>query len=310
LKKDILNLVSVSGGKDSTATLLLAIERGAANIQGVFADTGNEHPATIEYVDYLRDKTGIDIQTVTGNFAERVNAKRQKMIDNEWAWVKKWPEEARLRAIDLLKPTGNPFLDLCILKARFPSRMAQFCTQELKVNPIINDVILPASKQYNWIISHQGVRRDESLKRRNTLIWEQEFGNIWNYRPIADWTAQDCIDMHKRHGLKPNPLYSQGMKRVGCMPCINCGKSELREIAARFPNEIARIAEWERLVSKISKRESATFFGVTDEKNENISPETHGIHTFVKWSKTSHGGKQFQMFQETPQCSSSYGLCE
>jgi len=36
-------------------------------------------------------------------------------------------------------------------------------------------------------------------------------------------------------GIKPNPLYSQGMGSSRCMPCINCRKDELREIALRFP---------------------------------------------------------------------------
>ncbi|MDD1998083.1 phosphoadenosine phosphosulfate reductase family protein [Pseudomonas putida] len=47
------NIVSVSGGKDSTALLLLAVERGAENLEAVFADTGHEHPQTYEYVRYL-----------------------------------------------------------------------------------------------------------------------------------------------------------------------------------------------------------------------------------------------------------------
>lgn len=47
------NIISVSGGKDSTALLLLAIEREAENMQAVFADTGNEHELTYEYVRYL-----------------------------------------------------------------------------------------------------------------------------------------------------------------------------------------------------------------------------------------------------------------
>ena len=50
------NIVSVSGSKDSTALLLLAIERGAENLQAVFADTGHEHAQTYEYVQYLNDK--------------------------------------------------------------------------------------------------------------------------------------------------------------------------------------------------------------------------------------------------------------
>jgi Lon protease-like protein len=34
------------------------------------------------------------------------------------------------------------------------------------------------------------------------------------------------------------------MGRVGCMPCINCRKDELREIALRFPETIERIERW------------------------------------------------------------------
>jgi hypothetical protein len=40
------------------------------------------------------------------------------------------------RAKSLLVPTGEPFLDLCMLKGRFPSRKAQFCTERLKLEPI------------------------------------------------------------------------------------------------------------------------------------------------------------------------------
>ena len=37
-----------------------------------------------------------------------------------------------------------------------------------------------------------------------------ENGNeMWNYRPILDWTADDCFEMHRKHGIKHNPLYEQ-----------------------------------------------------------------------------------------------------
>ena len=49
------NIISVSGGKDSTALLCLAVVLEAPNLQAVFADTGHEHPLTYEYVQYLSD---------------------------------------------------------------------------------------------------------------------------------------------------------------------------------------------------------------------------------------------------------------
>lgn len=36
----VLNIVSISGGKDSAATHLLALEQKIPNLMGVFADTG------------------------------------------------------------------------------------------------------------------------------------------------------------------------------------------------------------------------------------------------------------------------------
>ena len=53
----IQHLVSVSGGKDSTATYLKAMESGRP-FRAVFADTGNEHEATLEDVAWLHERTG------------------------------------------------------------------------------------------------------------------------------------------------------------------------------------------------------------------------------------------------------------
>lgn len=51
------HIVSVSGGKDSTATYCRAVERGRP-FRAVAADTGNEHPATYEAVNRLSERTG------------------------------------------------------------------------------------------------------------------------------------------------------------------------------------------------------------------------------------------------------------
>lgn len=307
------NIVSVSGGKDSTATLLLAIERETPNLQAVFADTGNEHPATYEYVEYLEQAAGVAITKVKASFSEQIQRKRDRLESGDHDW----PSDLVERALSVLKASGTPFLDLCMWKGRFPSRMAQFCTQELKVKPINEQVTEPLLEQFGRIVSWQGVRADESAKRAKLDELEIEFGDsesgagLWNYRPILKWKVTDVFQQHLKHGIKPNPLYKQGMGRVGCMPCINCNKAELGQIAKRFPQELERIAEWERIVSDASKRGCATFFAVTGE--DNVSLEQHGIHQKMEWAKTARGGRQYDLIQatETPSvCQSIYGLCE
>lgn len=66
-----MNILSISGGKDSTAMLLLAIERDVEDMMCVFADTGNEHKYTYEYIDYLEQKLGVTINRVKADYKEK-----------------------------------------------------------------------------------------------------------------------------------------------------------------------------------------------------------------------------------------------
>lgn len=163
------------------------------------------------------------------------------------------------------------------------------------------------------VVSWQGVRADESAARRDLPERDVEFGQ-WEpeprgmlvYRPILKWTVEDVFAMHRKHGVEPNPLYAQGMGRVGCMPCIHARKAELREIASRFPAEIERVAEWERIVGQAAKSGRATIAGLTN-------GEILSIHQWAEWSKTTRGGSQYDLLaltDEPTSCSSLYGLCE
>ena len=307
-----INLLSISGGKDSTAMLLHAIERGV-EFQCCFADTGHEHADVYEYLDYLRDKLGIEIKVAKADFAKRIEGKA-KYIQEHWA-DDGIPDDKIQLALDTLKPTRNPFLDLCIWKGRFPSALARFCTDELKVEPITNQIVLPILKSGMGVRSWQGVRKEESPRRATYPMHELLDYRVWAYRPLLEWTAEDVFAIHHKHGVKPNPLYLKGMNRVGCMPCIMCRKGELLEISRRFPEVIERLKVWEKIVSSASKRGEGTFFPVKNlsKKKDNICYTTDGIESAVKWARTERGGKQFNLFTEfedIPECSSNYGLCE
>lgn len=300
----MLNIINMSGGKDSTATLLLAIERQAPGIKPVFCDTGHEHPQTYEYIAYLEQRLGLSIQTIKADFSKDI-ARKRLFVQN------KWPEkgvsaEVVERALAILHPTGNPFLDLCIWKGRFPSTKVRFCTEELKVLPMQDQIILPALKAGEEVVSWVGVRRDESAARSTLPEREREDAGNEIYRPILDWTAADVFAFHAKHNVDPNPLYKQGMGRVGCMPCIMARKAELLEISKRFPEQIERVREWERIVSQASKGGFSTLFPSANGHGEG------GIDEEVRWSKTSFGGRQMTIdaILEAPSCSSIYGLCE
>ncbi|CAN5297169.1 hypothetical protein BH10PSE16_BH10PSE16_01020 [soil metagenome] len=313
----IKHVVSVSGGKDSAATLLLAIERfGTDSLEPIFCDTGNEHAEVYAYLDYLELALGIKINRLRANFDTEIAAKRMFIARDKRTRRGKdgkkmrWSNKSKRRALALLHPTGNPFLDLCMWKGRFPSRKAQFCTQELKVAPAV-EFQMALMDAGHKVVSWQGIRRDESMNRRNALKFEVVGGGLYIFRPIVEWTAAQVFEYCASKGIKPNPLYLQGMGRVGCMPCINANKGELRQIADRFPEHMARIHEWEQLVARVSKRRAATFIpapGITP-----AQAVDHGIYAVIDWARTTRGGKQRDLLaglEDVGGCSSSYGLCD
>lgn len=367
------HFVSVSGGKDSTATMCLAVERAerrGMDVRFLFADTGNEHEATIEHVAYLGHALGVQIETVRADFTGKFEARREAM-------AKDWPHELRRkqhtrpclarqkadlsyaeraalrqecdcptkvsppvpqhlidRAVAAMQPSGNPFLDMGMLHGRFPGSQTRFCTEELKLEPMerVKSVVRMSGRP---IIEWIGTRADESADRAKMPVLERQNcafrAPTILYRPIHHLSARDVFAIAKRHGLKPNPLYLQGMGRVGCMPCIMCKKDELRQIARRFPDHIDRIERWESIVGAVARHaNSALASGERDEllssflPTDKVPPDANGkirasIRRAVEWSRTGRGGRTYDMIaviddlvaeEEPARCSSSYGLCE
>lgn len=216
---------------------------------------------------------------IKANFAERIQKKREKLIANG--------EEARAKA---MTATENPFLDLCIWKGRFPSTKARFCTQELKLEPL-KKYYMAMLEEGTTVMSWSGERAEESIARSKKpireLLLKGEKANAYTYRPIFRWKEQDCFDMLKRYDIKPNPLYEQGFNRVGCFPCMMYRKEEIRLVAETYPEVFERLEEWEKVVAAASKRQAASFFAWTGNRKT--------IQDHIEWSKTSRGGKQYQL---------------
>lgn len=154
------------------------------------------------------------------------------------------------------------FKSLSLKKKRVASTKARFCTEFLKVRPFI-DYLLTINDD---ITIYQGIRAEESAKRRNMKTNEEFFkgyidgvhsyrkNEIMEYidkysvdvfRPIFHWTANEVFDYFKVKKIAPNPLYKLGFSRVGCFPCIMCRHREIRQIVKLYPERINIIRDLE-----------------------------------------------------------------
>jgi len=133
-----------------------------------------------------------------------------------------------------------------------PRRLRRYCTIELKVQLASTFCdALPESP-----VSAVGVRADESAKRAAMTEWEQMKGvDAETWRPLLRWTYDDVIAIHKRHGVRPNPLYLRGHNRVGCWPCIHAKKAEIRLMASDPVMPLReRVAPLEQRMAQLSDR--------------------------------------------------------
>ena len=325
-----VDIQSISGGKDSTAMYLHGIERGRP-FRSIFMDTGHEHPWTLDYIAALPQLAGgPPIEELHADFTDQFPTKR-RTIREEWP-KKGVPDRIVARALELCRPTGNRFLDLCILRGGFPSMKARFCTDHLKIRPASQQVFQPILKSGRSVVSWQGVRAEESPYRRDLAPWQlmqtprgtPRFARLVTYRPLLDWTERDVWRMHRRHGIEPNPLYKLGVARVGCMPCINARKHEIAIIAEHWPEYVDMLEEWEAILGQVTRNEGqATFFPA----NRFVSAEDvaagraryadYGIRATVEWSRTARGGREYDLIpvsalerQDLATSCAEWGACE
>lgn len=207
-------VASVSGGKDSAAMSLYLQELGIEHDR-VFLDTGWEHPDTYEY---LRGELAAKLGPITWVRAER---QMQELIRH---------------------------------KGMFPSRVIRFCTQMLKVQPMAKHLGALIDSGVDCV-NAVGVRAAESVARSKLAPWEwQEAFDCEVWRPLLRWSEEEVIAIHRRHDLRPNPLYLAGALRVGCWPCIFARKSEIRLVAETDPRRIVQLKVLENEVAMAARQ--------------------------------------------------------
>lgn len=297
-----VQIVNVSGGKDSDCCYLLAMQRGRP-FRAIFSDTGNEHPWTYEHVQRIHERTGgPKVEWVKKDFSAAI-ARRRERLPAQWT-AAGVPQSFIDRALEVLHPTGVPYLDLVLSKGMFcASGMRKFCTEELKIRPTDEQIIKPLLEAGIPVTQWLGIRSDESKKRADTdrhPKFQRSSRLLLSFRPILNYTIRDVIELHKRHDLPMNPLYKLGFTRVGCFPCINASKNEMALITRHHSEHIDRIREWEALCSAVNvswRRPEGfgdinTFFAIG--KVPGLHRNT--VDDVALWSTTIRGGRMQDMF--------------
>jgi 3'-phosphoadenosine 5'-phosphosulfate sulfotransferase (PAPS reductase)/FAD synthetase len=318
--KPVQHIVMVSGGKDSAAVATLALRRvPREQIRFLFVDTGNEHPETYTYLDRLEEHFGMPIERIRADFSDEFAIARRRIAEDLRIGRDKNGRKLRRsnrrkrEALAVLKPTGNPFLDLCLLNGIFPSNSARFCTRRLKVEAITEHLL--AAHEKGPMIVWQGTKRTDSDKRAHLRLYSRQAPGWMNFRPILNWTHDQVFAFLREAGTPINPLYGSGFSRVSCGPCIYSRKSEIALLADRYPEAIDRIREWERLVSAASKTGFAPFFVGKEIPATPAQRRTRSsIDGVVKWARVdfrkNKKASYADVFEESQVCDAGQGLCE
>lgn len=297
-----VNLVTFSGGKDSQATILWANNNLKEDFEICFCDTAWESPITYQFI--------LEFEAIIQKDISRLKSSKYK-----------------------------GFIDLVEKKKRFPSTKAKFCTEKLKIEPMIDFILDKIGSSCNI---YQGIRWEESTNRSGLDKTDCYFKNYYTpilkvnpktgkvtkrthsyrkkevleylkkheatvIRPIISWTGSETIAYIIDNGFNYNPLYDFGFGRVGCFPCIMCTHNEILLLIKEFPSRIEEIAAYEIQIGRtffpmgyIPQRYCTKETG-TDEK----APSIQDVVRYISDRKM----KQQNLFGESS-CKNIYIPCE
>lgn len=190
-RQNYLNVFNLSGGKDSTAALILMIERGLP-IDVVFnADTGMEFPEMVEHLakvdEYLYRERGMHITTL----------RHPKGF--EWLMFeepKKKPNTIQRRIENNLPLYGNGW----------PGIKVRWCTGALKTKLI--DAAVRQMNTKKGIFHYIGIAADETKRCKDKQY------------PLVEWgiTEAKALQICYDHGFDFGGLYEK-YKRASCYCC-------------------------------------------------------------------------------------------
>lgn len=295
-------LVAFSGGKDSHASLIHSVKKyGAKNTIAVFCDTQWEHALLYPFIDEVCAELGVELVTLKSEYS---------------------------------------FLELAEKKGRFPSTKAKFCSETLKVKPMI-DFVIEELETNDYLIVVQGIRADESKARssmdescqyfkyyftpygydkhkkpkyfsyrKKDIVKLNGLGRVDIERPFFNATAQDVVGYILEAEQKPNPLYYLGLSRVGCFPCIMARHSEIMIMIETQPEYCQRLIDAEIKTGRSFFPPKYIPEKYADKKDAkgNRWASAERVFEYIKMKNSQ--GEMFEDENVERSCMSAFNICE
>lgn len=200
-----MEVVSFSGGKDSTAMLLLMLEHGWHIDEIIFCDTGMEFPQMYSHIDKVERYIGRKVtrlkaeKTFEYYMFEHEKTKGERQGQKGYGWPTMW---------------------------------ARWCTAALK-----QDIVKRHLRQYSNITEYHGIAADEAHRA------EKNKGRNIRY-PLIEWnvTEKDCLNYCYSKGFNWDGLYEH-FNRVSCWCCPLKSIAELRQLYKHYPELWRRLLD-------------------------------------------------------------------
>lgn len=202
----IKHIVSFSGGKDSTAMLLMMLEKKMQIDDIIFCDTGMEFPELYKHIDLVENYIGRDITTIKADKSFKYYLLEHKKSRGKFKDIPGygWPHTVGFR----------------------------WCTDRLKIQ-VFNkyfDKVYPNEEIKRYI----GIAYDEEKRIKS-----------YDY-PLVDWkiTGKAALEYCYSKGFFWDGLYKD-LKRVSCYCCPLANKKNFEVLYHRHPKLWNELKEWD-----------------------------------------------------------------
>ena len=219
------NVISLSGGKDSTAMLLMMLERGEPIHSVIFFDSGWEFPQMLEHIDKLEAYTGISIVRLVADPSFDYWMFERPVV------ARKGPNKGKVHRI------GNGW----------PSAFRRWCTRQKvdainKYNKAIPDAVQCVG--YADDEQHRVDRTTCEVEPTGSCMCLYELDSRRMRFPLVEWgiNEAEALAYCRARGFDWGGLYDH-FHRVSCFCCPLQALRELRKLRVFYPDLWARMLE-------------------------------------------------------------------